>query len=121
MLRREQRVAFEEGNDPLEKLLPVAHNQHKRSIASAVRPDAAAPEPFADQFEDLRPVAVLADMELRYELKPRPTTRVALHRDREAPFAVDVPCDVAIQPFLLIVRTRHVVTTVNVRSDVNDE
>ena len=34
-------------------------------------------------------------------------------RNREASFSVDVPCDVAVQPFLLIVRTRHVVTIVN--------
>ena len=34
------------------------------------------------------------------------------NRDREASFSVDVTRDVAIQPFLLIVRTRHVVTTV---------
>src|SRR5256714_12535987 len=34
-------------------------------------------------------------------------------------FSVDVTRDVAIQPFLLIVRTRHVVTIVNAWSDVH--
>src|SRR5437879_1883470 len=56
-------------------------------------------------------VAILADVELRDELKSDPAGRVALHRDREASFSVDVTRDIAIQPFLLIVRTRHVVTT----------
>ena len=79
VLRREQRVAFEEGNDPIEKVSPVANNQDERSVASAIRSDAAAVEPLTDQFEYLSPVAVLADMELRYELKTVPATRVALH------------------------------------------
>jgi hypothetical protein len=60
-------------------------------------------------------------MELRNQLKPDATRRIALNRDREAAFSVDVTRDVAIQPFLLIVRTRHVVTSVNVRPDVNAE
>jgi hypothetical protein len=42
-----------------------------------------------------------------------------MHRNSKAAFAVDEPgyppCD--SQPFLLIVRTRHVVTRVNVASD----
>lgn len=70
-------------------------------------------------MENLSPVAVLADMKLRNQLKSDATGRIALHRDREAAFSVDVTRNVAIQPFLLIVRTRHVVTSVNVRPDVN--
>src|SRR6185312_6446554 len=35
-----------------------------------------------------------------------------------APFSVYITRDIAVQPFLLIVRTRHVVTIVNVRQDV---
>src|SRR5256714_4957955 len=61
-------------------------------------------------MENLSPVTVLADVELRNQLKPDATARIALHRDREAAFSVDVTRDIAIQPFLLIVRTRHVVT-----------
>jgi hypothetical protein len=78
VLRREQRVAFEEGNDPIEKVSPVANNQDERSVASAIRSDAPAVEPLTDQFEYLSPVAVLADMELRYELKTVPATRVCV-------------------------------------------
>src|SRR5437763_10594376 len=121
LLRREHGVAFEEGNDAFEQVLALAHDEHECTIASAVRSDGAAPKSVANQLEDLSPVAILADVELRNELKPDATSRVALHRDRETSFSVDVTRDVAIQPFLLIVRTRHVVTIVNVRSDVDDE
>src|SRR4029077_8253640 len=84
----------------------------------AVRLDVATVESLSDQLEDLSPLAVLADVELRNELKTNTARLVALHRDREASFSVDVTRDVAVQPFLLIVRTRHVVTIVNVRPDV---
>ena len=96
----------------------VTYHENERSITFAVRPDAAATEPRTDELEDLGPVTVLADLELRNELKSDATGRVALHRDREASFSVNITRDVAIQPFLLIVRTRHVVTIVNARQDV---
>src|SRR5262245_24694738 len=121
LLRREQWVAFEERDDAVEQVLALSHDEDERTITSAVRSDGATTQPSLNQHQHLSPVAVLADMELRNELKPDPTGRVALHRDREAPFSVDIPGDVAIQPFLLIVRTRHVVTIVNVRPDVDDE
>src|SRR5262249_18452624 len=120
-LRREHWGSLEERNHAVEELAAVTHHQDERSIALAVRSYSAASEPRTDQLEHLSPVAVLADMELRNELKAVVAAWIALHRDREASFSVDVPCDVAIQPFLLIVRTRHVVTIVNVWSDVDDE
>ena len=89
----------------------------KRAIGLAVRLDVATPEPHLNQLENLSPVSVLADMELRHELESDATRAVSLHRDREASFSVDVTRDVAIQSFLLIVRTRHVVTPVYVRPD----
>src|SRR6266516_2306971 len=94
------------------------HDEHKCSIVFAVRLDVATAEPLSNQLEHLSPVAILADVELRDELKSNTAQLVALHRDREASFSVDVTRDVAVQPFLLIVRTRHVVTIVNVRPDV---
>ena len=121
LLRREQWVVFEERDDAIEQVHALAHDEDERAITSAVRSDGATTESNLDQPQHLSPVAVLADMELRHELKSDPTGRVALHRDREASFSVDVPSDVAIQPFLLIVRTRHVVTIVNARPDVDDE
>jgi hypothetical protein len=121
MLRGEQRITFEEGNDTLEQVLALAHHKDERPIASAVGPDRAASESLLDQLEHLSPVAVLADMKLGNELKSDATRRIALHRNRETSFSVYETRDIAIQPFLLIVRTRHVVTIVNVRSDVDDE
>jgi hypothetical protein len=120
LLCREQGVTFEEWDDTVEEVAAPTHHEDQRSIASTVRSDGSAAKPLPDQLENLCPVAVLADMKLRYELKPDATARIALHRDREASFSVDVTRDVAIQPFLLIVRTRHVVTIVNVWSDVDD-
>ena len=121
VLRRENGVAFEERNHAFEQIVAVTNHEDECPITLAIRSDAAATKPRADELEDLRPVTVLADMELRNELKSDATGRVALHRDREASFSVYITRDVAIQPFLLIVRTRHVVTIVNVRQDVDDE
>ena len=70
LLRREQRVALEEGDDASEQVAAVAHHEDQRPIASTVRSYAPASEPPLDQSKHLSPVAVLADMELGYELKP---------------------------------------------------
>ena len=118
LLRREQRVRFEEWDDAFEKVVPFTDDIYDCAILQAIRPDSAATESIPDQLENLSPVTVLADMELRNKLKPEATRCVALNRHREASFSVDVTRDVTVQPFLLIVRTRHVVTTVNIRSDV---
>src|SRR6266436_3844475 len=106
VFRREDWVLFEEWNDAFEQVFAVSHHENECPITLAVRPDAAATEPRTDELENLGPVTVLADMELRYELKSDATGRVAFHRDREASFSVYITRDVAIQPFLLIVRTR---------------
>src|ERR1700742_272471 len=90
VLRREHRVAFEERDHALEQIVAIAHDQHECTVLAAVRPDAAASESLLDQMEHLSPVAVLADMELRNQLKPDATGRIALHRDREASFSVYV-------------------------------
>ncbi len=120
VLRREHGVTFEERNHAFEQIAAVTNHEDKCPITLAVRSDATATEPRPDELEDLRPVTVLADMKLRNELESDATGRVALHRDREASFSVYITRDVAIQPFLLIVRTRHVVTIVNARQDVDD-
>lgn len=116
-LRGEQGASLEEGEDAFEEVRAITNHEDQRPIALAVRLDVATPKPRADQLENLSPIAVLADMELWNELKPDAAGAIALHRDREAAFSVDVPCDVAIQPFLLIVRTRHVLTIVGAWSD----
>jgi hypothetical protein len=116
--RRQKRDAFEERDDALKKRLSLANYEHQRHVALAIRLDVATAETIANEFQHLSPVAVLADMELRDELETNATRSIALHRNREASFSVYVTRDVAVQPFLLIVRTRHVFTTVNVWSDV---
>ena len=118
MLRRKEGTSLEERNYSIEQILAVSNHKNESSIAFAIRLDVATAEPTLDYLEDLSPVAILADMELGNELKSNTTRRVSLHRDREASFSVDVPRDIAVQPFLLIVRTRHVVTIVNIRPDI---
>ena len=117
----ENGVTFEKRDHTLDEIDAIAYDEHERSISTAVRSDATASKPLLNQSEHLIPVTVLADMELRYQLRPDAARRLALHRDREAAFSVDVTRDVAIQPFLLIVRTRHVVTIVNVRPGAHDK
>jgi hypothetical protein len=121
MLRRQERDALEERNDGFEECTSFSDDEHNRSIPLAVRFDVAATQPLTDQLENLSPIAILADVELRDELESDAARGVALHRYREASFSVDVTRDVAVQPFLLIVRTRHVVTIVNAWSDADDE
>src|SRR5262245_44249159 len=70
LLRREQWVAFEERDDAVEQVLALSHDKDERTITSTVRSDCATTQPSLDQPEHLSPVAVLADVELRNELKP---------------------------------------------------
>ena len=118
LLRREQRGTLEERDHSFEQRLTLAHDQDQCPIAPAVSPDRAAAEPRLDQLEHLSSLAILAHVKLRDKLKPDAERYIALHRDGERSFSVDVPWDVAVQPFLLIVRTRRVVTIVYVWSDV---
>jgi hypothetical protein len=102
---REQRVALEEGDDMTEQLVAVANHEHQRAVTFAVPFDIAALEPLSNQFENLSPVAVLADVELWDELKSEAACAISLYRNGEASLSVYIPCNVAVQPFLLIVRT----------------
>ena len=67
-------------------------------------------EPLDDQVEDLPSFGILTDMELGDELPTGSRARVPLDRDVERTFSVDVAGYVGIKPFLLIDRTRHIVT-----------
>ncbi len=79
MLRRKKGTSLEERNHPLEQIFAVSNHKDERSIAFAIGLDVATAEPLADYLEYLGPVTILADMELRNELKPETTRRVALH------------------------------------------
>ena len=111
LLRGQQRRGLEERDDTLEQVDALSHDEHDRSVSASVRLDVAAiAKPPADDLQHLSPVAVLADMEFGYQLIAGLARRIPVYDDREASFSIDVTRDVAIQPFLLIVRTRHIVT-----------
>src|SRR6266542_5740147 len=65
--------------------------QDKRPIPLAVRLDVATIQPPSDDFKYLSPLAVLAYVKFRHQLKTDAAYWIALHRDREASFSVNVP------------------------------
>src|SRR6266498_4333920 len=83
--------------------------------------DSPAAETELDQVQDLTALGVLAYVKLRDELPTGPRPRVPLHGDVKRSFSIDITCNVGIQPFLLIDRTRGIVTahvaTLTVASD----
>ena len=94
-----------------QEVLALANDKHKGTVLSPVGLDVPAPPKLRlDQPQHLIAFAVLADVKLRYELKPTPARGIAVDGDSETAFAIYIARNVAIQPFLLIVRTRHVVT-----------
>jgi hypothetical protein len=100
-----------EGDHPHEQIFATSYYEDKRTIPSSIGLDVpASPEPRLDQTKHLSPVAVLADVKLRDQLIAALARGITVHDDREAAFSVYIARDIAIQPFLLIVRTRHIVT-----------
>ncbi len=75
-----------------------------------VLPDGSTIKTLSDQIEDLSPHEILTDSELRNELPSDSRTGILLDRDMKAAFSIYKPGYVRIQPFLLIDRTRHIVT-----------
>jgi hypothetical protein len=123
-LCRPKPVRLEEGDDDLIQVAEppndVAVQRLTVIVPSPIDVDPAAPEVVAERFKSTDARSSLHHHELRLHLPTDRRGRIAMHRNGEATFAVDEPgyppCD--SQPFLLIVRTRHVVTIVNVASDV---
>jgi hypothetical protein len=113
--------ALEERNHFVKEAWPVLYDTNHDLVGHSVRTNAPAPEYLLYQAQYLSTFATLGDAELRHQLKSWPAAGVASNAYGEAPLSVDVTRDVAVQPFLLIVRARHVVTIVNVRPDVIDE
>src|SRR5262245_20440125 len=74
--------------------------------------DAPAPEHLDEEVERRPRCCSLRDGKLVLDLPAEPTSVVAHHRDREAPFAVDEADDplLGTWPFLLIDRTGRIVT-----------
>ena len=112
LLAGQERLRLEERKNSRQEIYPVANHQDERSVtrAAMVLPYPPAAQPGRDKVEDLSPLRVLADVELRYKLPSDSRTRVTLYRDVKRSFSVDVAGDVGIQSFLLIDRTRHFFT-----------
>jgi hypothetical protein len=108
----EQWLELEERNYLGQEVLSVPDHidQCRISCSTMVLLDPSTPEPTMDQVEDLSPVGILTDMELRDELPATPCMRVALDCNVERSFSVHIPSDVCIQSFLLVVRTGQIVT-----------
>jgi hypothetical protein len=122
-LRCPQRVRLEERDDDLIEIDESPHDVSVQRLTvvvpSRIGVDPSASEVVAKRLERLNARGTLNYHELRLHLPADRGGRIAVHGDGETAFTVDEPgyppCD--SQPFLLIVRTRHVVTSVNVASD----
>ena len=112
LLAAHKGVAFEEGDHPLEEVLPPPNDQHIGVIVRLpmVLPERAAANALSDQVQYPDPSGVLAHAELRHELPTASRTWVPLQRNVKAAFSVDKSRDVGIQSFLLINRTCRIVT-----------
>jgi hypothetical protein len=133
LLRTLHRILMEERNDRLQQILTTTHG-----VAEHVLPVVVIP-PVRDHITDTE--------ELTQTLETRDAGSTLRHcefvryletgsvadsarpawlpneTDRETPFSVyetDHPTTELDQPFLLVFRTRHVVTMVNALSDVNE-
>ena len=116
-LRRDQWMIFEERNDPLSKMLepedPVDEEVFTMVVASPIPIEAATPEVPLDDFEGVLAPLALHNRESRLDLPSDPVRRAPIYRYAEAAFAVDEADDPLLDswPFLLIARTRRIVTT----------
>jgi hypothetical protein len=112
LLTAQKRLRLEEGNHLCQEIAPFPDHEHQsgvlRSAMVLAYPSAAEPSQY--QVQDLTPLRILADMELRNELPLGPRPRIPLDGDVKRPFSVDVTRNVGIQPFLLIDRTCRIVT-----------
>jgi len=125
------RMLPKERNDRLQQIstspYDVAQHVLPMIVAPVVRDHIAYAEELTKVLEARNARRTLRDRELVRDLisdsvasSPR-TVWLPYEADREAPFSVykaDHPATELDQPFLLVFRTRHVVTMVNARSDV---
>ena len=75
-----------------------------------IRLDPSAAEALPYEIKDLTPLGALTHVQLRNELPTVLRARIPLDRYVERSLSVNVARDVGVQPFLLINRTRHIVT-----------
>ena len=123
VLRRQERILLEERNNDLAEIDEPPHHVPVQRLAmvvpSLVAVDPSAAEEVSHRLESCKARSSLDDDELRLHLPAQCRPDVALDRHAEATFTIDEPDNPTCesQSFLLIVRTRHVVTIVNVRAD----
>jgi len=129
-LRSSQRMLPEERNHRLEQILAPSHHVSVQIlpviVVATIGSDMPDSKEFREIMEGLDATSTLCDHELVEHLVSggidvsRPPS-LPEERDGEATFSVDEPDHPTSElgrPFLLIVRTRHVVTSVNVPPDV---
>ena len=129
LLRGAQRKAFEERDDRLEEINSSSHDVSMHMFAmvvgSSIDDDLSNAEELFELAETVDAACALRHRELMRDLpagsvaNSRPAAGLADEPNREASFSVYKTNNPAKsdQPFLLIFRTRHIVT-VDVRSDV---
>ena len=130
-LRRPQRMLTEERNDRADQLRATTHVVLAKGllvvVVTLVDEDTADAEEVVKRFQAVDTFHPLRDNEPMEHLvsglvaSSLLAVRLPHEADREASFSVykaDHPATELDQAFLLIVRTRHVVTMVNVTSDV---
>ena len=85
LLRAQERLRLEEGNDLRQQVFPVACDQHHCRVdaRSMVLTNATAAQPSQHEVDDLSPLGVLADVELRCRLPTEPRTWIPADRDVE--------------------------------------
>ena len=131
LLRRDHRILVEERHDHVHEVVPPVHDELTQVFAMVVVPpvdeDPAHPEEAlqlleaSDALHSLRHDEPMKDLEAGLVASAVRPVWLPDEPDGEASLSVyetDDPATELDQPFLLVFRTRHVVTMVNVSSDV---
>ena len=131
LLRAPHRIPLEERDDRLQEIRATTHGVAIHVLPVVVIPpiweDVANTEVLTETLEARDAGGALRDRELVRHLETGSVAssphavRLPHEADREASFSVyetDHPATELDQPFLLVFRTRHVVTIVNAASDV---
>jgi len=115
-LRRSQWMLFEERHDAVRQVLEAPDIESVQVLSvvvvASVDADATALEELLHVLEDTHALGSLHHSEVRLDLPAQTTLAVAEDRNAEAAFTVDEADDPLLEsrPFLLIARTRRIVT-----------
>ena len=113
---REAHVAPHERQEMVEDRRPRTDREHEYVGVAWLWPDPSAPEDLLSHLKELTSSPVLIDEKLRLDVVAKRVGRVPLYRDAPAALSLHnagyepAPRLCTRQSFLLIVRTRHVVT-----------